>query len=216
MNIFLVEDNQNILEGLTFSLKENNYNVESVSNIKDTIKYLNNNIPDLIILDVSLPDGNGFSLYENVIKDRNIPTIFLTAKTGENDIVRGLELGADDYLTKPFGTNELLARIKKILLRTKKDNIITIKNITFDIENMKVMKDNKEITFTALELNILNLLLLNKGNILKREVILDKIWELTGNDVDDHTVTVYIKRIKDKLGEDIITTVKGIGYKIDE
>ena len=216
MHIFLIEDNQNIIEGLTFSLKENNYKVDTVSTINDAINYLNNNKPDLIVLDVGLPDGNGFSLYEKEISNRNIPTIFLTAKTSEEDIVKGLELGADDYLTKPFSTKELIARIKKILLRTKKDNIITIKNITFDIENMKVVKDDKEIVLTALELNILNLLLLNKGNIIKRETILDKIWELTGNDVDDHTVTVYIKRIKDKLGEDIITTLKGIGYKIDE
>ena len=215
MNILLVEDNFDIIEGLKFSLEENNYNVSYATNIKDACFYLDNNIPALIVLDVSLPDGDGFSLYKDLISLKNIPTIFLTAKTDEEDIVKGLELGADDYLTKPFSTKELLARIKKIILRTKKDTIINIKNISFDLNTQSIKKDNKEIMLTALERDILFLLLINKGNIVKRDTILDKIWELTGNDVDDHTVTVYIKRIKDKLGVDIITTMKGIGYKID-
>ena len=215
MNILLVEDNFDIIEGLKFSLEENNYNVSYVTNIKDACFYLDNNIPALIVLDISLPDGDGFSLYKDLISLKNIPTIFLTAKTSEEDIVKGLELGADDYLTKPFSTKELLARIKKIILRTKKDTIINIKNISFDLNTQSIKKDNKEIMLTALERDILFLLLINKGNIVKRDTILDKIWELTGNDVDDHTVTVYIKRIKDKLGVDIITTMKGIGYKID-
>lgn len=215
MNILLIEDNLDIIEGLKFSLEENNYKVSYVTNIKDVEDYLVNNIPDLIVLDVSLPDGDGFSLYKDCINKRSIPTIFLTAKSDEEDIVKGLELGADDYLTKPFSTKELLTRIKKIILRTKKDTVINIKNISFDLNNHSIKKDNKEIMLTALEIDILFLLLINKGNIVKRDTILDKIWELTGNDVDDHTVTVYIKRIKDKLGVDIITTVKGIGYKID-
>ncbi len=215
MNILLIEDNLDIIEGLKFSLEENNYKVSYVTNIKDVEDYLVNNIPDLIVLDVSLPDGDGFSLYKDCINKRCIPTIFLTAKSDEEDIVKGLELGADDYLTKPFSTKELLTRIKKIILRTKKDTIINIKNISFDLNNHSIKKDNKEIMLTALEIDILFLLLINKGNIVKRDTILDKIWELTGNDVDDHTVTVYNKRIKDKLGVDIITTVKGIGYKID-
>lgn len=216
MNILLVEDNLDIIEGLKFSLEENNYRVSNVTNIKDACLYLENNIPDLIVLDISLPDGDGFNLYKDSISKRCIPTIFLTAKSDEEDIVKGLELGAEDYLTKPFSTKELLTRIKKILLRTKKDTIINIKNLSFDINNHSVKKDNKEIMLTALEVDILFLLLINKGNIVKRDTILDKIWELTGNDVDSHTVTVYIKRIKDKLGIDIITTVKGIGYKIND
>ena len=215
MNILLIEDNLDIIEEIKFSLEENNYNVSYATNINDACSFLDNNIPDLIVLDVSLPDGDGFSLYKDCISKRSIPTIFLTAKSDEEDIVKGLELGADDYLTKPFSTKELLTRIKKIILRTKKDTVINIKNISFDLNNHSIKKDNKEIMLTALEIDILFLLLINKGNIVKRDTILDKIWELTGNDVDDHTVTVYIKRIKDKLGVDIITTVKGIGYKTD-
>lgn len=215
-NILLVEDNESIINGLVFSFKEENLNLDYKKNVKDTIEYLKTTIPDLIILDISLPDGNGFDLYKNHIKEKNIGTIFLTAKDDENDIVKGLEIGAEDYITKPFFGKELIARVKKILLRNKKESSITIKNITFDLDEMTVTKNNQKIEFTALELKILSVLLYNKNKLVRRETLLDKIWEWTGNFVDDHTVTVYLKRIKDKLGEDIITTVKGLGYRIDE
>ena len=216
MKILLIEDNESIKKGLKFSFEENNYEIDDTNNVESSIKYLNNNTPDLIILDVTLPDGNGFDLYKEIIKEKQIPTIFLTAMDDENDVVKGLELGAEDYITKPFSTKELLTRVKKILLRTNKSNKITIKDITFDLENIKVTKNNKEIELTALELKILQYLIINKEKTITRDTLLDKIWELTGNDVDDHTLTVYIKRIKDKLNSDIIKTIKGIGYKIDE
>jgi len=216
MNILLVEDNDSIINGLEISFKENNYNLEYKKTVKDATEYLEYNLPDIIILDVSLPDGNGFDLYKNAIKQKEISTIFLTAQDDENDIVKGLDLGAEDYITKPFSTKELLARMKRILLRNKKESVIKIKNLMFDLDEMTVTKNGEKIEFTALELKILSLLLYNKNKIVKRDTILDKIWEWTGNFVDDHTVTVYIKRIKDKLEEDIITTVKGLGYRIDE
>ena len=216
MKILLIEDNESIKKGLKFSLGENEYQVDVRDNIENAKKYLEEKNPDLIILDVTLPDGNGFELYSNIIKEKKIPTIFLTAKDDENDVVKGLELGAEDYITKPFSTKELLTRIKKILLRNNKTKDIRIKDLTFNIENMKVMQNNKEIELTALELKILQYLIINKEKIVTREALLDKIWELTGNDVDDHTLTVYIKRIKDKINTDIIKTIKGIGYKIDE
>lgn len=216
MKILLIEDNESIKKGLKFSFEENNYEIDDTNNVESSIKYLNKNTPDLIILDVTLPDGNGFELYKETIKEKQIPTIFLTAMDDENDVVKGLELGAEDYITKPFSTKELLTRVKKILLRTNKSNKITIKDITFDLENIKVTKNNKEIELTALELKILQYLIINKEKTITRDTLLDKIWELTGNDVDDHTLTVYIKRIKDKLNSDIIKTIKGIGYKIDE
>lgn len=210
--ILLIEDNEAISTGLKYTLEENNYEVECAKNIKEAKELIKNQ--DLIILDVNLPDGNGFDLYETTIKGK-IPTIFLTARDEETDIVKGLEL-AEDYITKPFKTSELLIRIKKILLRNKKENIIKIKNITFDIESLKVEKDNNKLELSSLELNLLQQLIINKGKIVTRDSLLEKIWELTGNDVDDHTLTVYIKRIKDKIGENIIETIKGMGYRINE
>ena len=210
MDILLVEDNDSLAKGLIYSLKQNNFKVIHKVNVKTTKEILNISRPDLIILDISLPDGNGFELYENNIKDKRIPTIFLTAKDEEDDIVRGLELGADDYITKPFSTKELIARMNKILLREKKNIVIKIKDIEFDLDKMVVYKDKKEIQFTSLELKILSLLFTNLNKVVTRNDLIDKIWEWTGNDINDN------KRIRKKLGTDIITTMKGIGYRMDE
>ena len=216
MNILLVEDNLSIIKGLSYSFEVNKYKFNYVMSVNDTINYLDKNSDiDLIILDVCLPDGNGFDLYKDYIKNLNIPVLFLTARDEEDDIVRGLELGADDYITKPFSTKELMARINKILLRNGKNKIIKIKDISYDLDKMILKKNNCEIVLSALELKLINLLFTNVNKVVSRGVILDKIWEWTGNDVDSHTITVYLKRIREKLGEDIITTVKGIGYRID-
>ncbi len=216
MDILLVEDNDSLAKGLIYLLKQSNFKVIHKVNVKTTKEFLNTSRPDLIILDISLPDGNGFELYKNNIKDKKIPTIFLTAKDEEDDIVKGLEVGADDYITKPFSTKELIARINKILLREKKNYVIKIKNIEFNLDKMVVYKDKKEIQFTGLELKILSLLFTNLNKVVTRNDIIDKIWEWTGNDINDNTVTVYLKRIREKLGTDIIATIKGIGYRIDE
>ena len=215
MKILLVEDNELIIKGLDYALKINNYNLTATSTIKETIKYLKENTPDLIILDITLPDGSGLVLYEENIKFLKIPTIFLTAEDDEEIVVKGLTI-AEDYITKPFSTKELLARINKIILRTKKNTIIKVKDISFDLDKMLVYKDDEKVDLTSLELNILKLLFENINKVVRRGTILDKIWELTGNDVDDHTVTVYLKRIREKLNSDIIITIKGIGYRIDQ
>lgn len=212
MKILLVEDNLNIRESLEYSFKVKNINLVSKSNIKDTLDYLENNKVDLIILDVTLPDGNGFDLYKNQIKNMEIPVIFLTARDSEEDIVNALDMGASDYLTKPFRTGELIARINKILNK----KTICIKNITYDLNKMCVYKDDKVINLTTLELKILGLLFSNINKVVTRDKIIDSIWEWTGNDVNDNTVTVYMKRIRGKLDSDIIITLKGIGYRIDE
>lgn len=212
MKILLVEDNLNIRESLEYSFKVKNINLVSKSNIKDTLDYLENNKVDLIILDVTLPDGNGFDLYKNQIKNMEIPVIFLTARDSEEDIVNALDMGASDYLTKPFRTGELIARINKILNK----KTICIKNITYDLNKMCVYKDDKVINLTTLELKILGFLFSNINKVVTRDKIIDSIWEWTGNDVNDNTVTVYMKRIREKLDSDIIITLKGIGYRIDE
>lgn len=216
MNLLLIEDNENIATGLIYAFKKNNHQLMYLTNVEDAKKYLQKNTPALIILDVSLPDGNGFDFYENVIKEKKIPVVFLTAKDDENDIVKGLNFGAEDYMTKPFSTKELLARVDKIILRNKLTKSIKVKNITFDFDKMICYRDNEVIELSSLELKIIHLLFNHVGKVVKRATILDRIWDWTGNDVDDHTVTVYLKRIREKLGTDIITTVKGIGYRIDE
>ena len=216
MKILLVEDNKTITKALIYNLEQNKYKVLSAENVSEAQNILEKEKIDLIILDITLPDGNGFDLYQTIKEKYNISTIFLTAKDDENDIVKGLELGAEDYVTKPFSTRELLARINKILLRNRKKNIIKIKDITCDIDKMCIYKNDKEIPFSSLELKILMLLFTNLNKVITREYIIEKIWDWTGNDVYDNTVTVYMKRIREKLGISIITTVKGVGYRIDE
>lgn len=216
MGMLLIEDNLMIAKGLEYSFKQENYNLIVATNLKQAAKVIEDNKIDLIILDITLPDGNGLDFYENKIKTLNIPTVFLTAQDDEEIVVKGLNLGADDYITKPFSTKELFARINKILLRNKKNTIINIQNIKFDIDKMIVYKDDKTIELTSLELKILYLLFSNLDKVVKRDDIIEKIWEWTGNDVNDNTVTVYLKRIREKLDADIITTVKGIGYRVDK
>lgn len=215
MKILLVEDNEILAKGLIYSLEQKKYQVIHTLNVENTLKILKTEKIDLAILDVLLPDGNGFDLYRNNIKEKNISSIFLTAKDEEDNIVKGLELGAEDYITKPFSIKELMARINRIILRNKKNTIIQVQNIKFDMDKMVVYRDNENVELTNLELKILNLLFLNLNKVVKRSEIIDKIWEWTGNDVNDNTITVYLKRIREKIKTDIIITIKGIGYRID-
>ena len=214
MQILLVEDNK--AKALTYTLRQNKYSILCTESVADTLKMLEQEKIDLIILDVTLPDGNGFELYKTIKKKYGISTIFLTAKDEESDVVKGLELGAEDYVTKPFSTRELIARINKVLLRNKKHNIIKIQDITCNLDKMCIYKGERELSFSSLELKILMLLFTNLNKVTTREYIIEKIWDWTGNDVFDNTITVYMKRIRQKLGSPIITTVKGIGYRIDE
>ena len=217
MNILLVEDNTSIIKGLNYSFEKNNYKLSYTTSVRETKEFLKNNTNiDLIILDIALPDGDGFELFKDTIKELKIPTIFLTAKDEEDDIVKGLNIGAEDYITKPFSTKELLARINKILLRSKKKSVIKVKDITFDMDKLTLCKNGQQIELTALELKLVNLLFTNINKVVSRNIILDKIWEWTGNDVDDHTITVYFKRIREKIDSNIITTIKGMGYIINE
>lgn len=216
MQILLVEDNKAITKALTYTLRQNKYSILCTESVADTLEMLEQEKIDLIILDVTLPDGNGFDLYKTIKKKYGISTIFLTAKDEESDVVKGLELGAEDYVTKPFSTRELIARINKVLLRNKKHNIIKIQDITCNLDKMCIYKGERELSFSSLELKILMLLFTNLNKVITREYIIEKIWDWTGNDVFDNTITVYMKRIRQKLGSPIITTVKGIGYRIDE
>lgn len=212
MKILLVEDNKSISDNLKYTFNINNIDLDVTNNIKSTKDYLEYNKPSLIILDVTLPDGNGFDLYKSELFKMNIPVIFLTACDTEENIVEVLNMGASDYITKPFRPLELIARINKILHK----KTIKIKDITIDMNKMIVTKNNEIINLTTLEYKILNLLIENINKVVTRDRIIDSIWEWTGNDVNDNTITVYMKRIREKLNSDIIITIKGIGYRIDE
>ncbi|MEG1288085.1 MAG: response regulator transcription factor [Bacilli bacterium] len=214
-SILLVEDNKSLSDALTYLLTQSSFEVKSVSNIKDATKEISKKY-DLIILDISLPDGSGFNLFLSIKEINDAPIIFLTAKDSEEDVVKGLELGCDDYIIKPFRNRELIARINKILKRTDK-NIIKVKNILIELDTNQVFVDKSEVEVTALELKIIILLFKRAGSIVTREVILNNIWDLSGKYVEDNTLTVYIKRIREKLkSESIITTIKGIGYRVNK
>lgn len=216
MRVLLVEDNEALARGLIYALKGEGYEVFHAPGVREARRLAEDAAPELVILDISLPDGNGFFFYEGVLKGKAVPTVFLTARDDEDDIVKGLELGAEDYVTKPFSTKELLVRIRKILLRQKKNTIIQVKDIRFDIDKMLVYRGEEEIGLTRLELKILELMFMNLNKVVTRNEIIDKIWEWTGNDINDNTVTVYLKRIREKIKSDIIVTIKGIGYRIDD
>lgn len=215
MKVLLLEDNEFIAVSLKYSLENNGYEVIYAASIQHGMEVARLHHIDMAVLDVMLPDGSGFEFYEQYIRKYDIPAIFLTAKDEEDYVIYGLKLGAEDYMTKPFSTKELLVRIEKILLRHRKNTIIKVQDISFDMDKMIVMRNGEEIVFTSLELKILQLLFLNIDKVVTRDDIIYNIWRWTGNDVYDNTVTVYVKRIRSKLVTDIIGTIKGIGYRID-
>ncbi|MCI8833176.1 MAG: response regulator transcription factor [Clostridia bacterium] len=177
----------------------------------------------LILLDINLPDINGFDLFKKIKGLKDIPIIFLTANDLEVSIVRGIDMGAEDYITKPFRARELLSRINSVLRRNKKQNnknIIEIEGITIDLGQAKVLKDGKDVMLTALEYKILITLALEPNVVFSREQILADIWDVNEDFVNDNTLTVYIKRIREKIEDDannpkIIKTIRGMGYKVE-
>ena len=222
--ILIVEDDKNITNTLTYYLQNEGFKIETAKNKKEGIEKIKEKTYNLILLDITLPDGNGYEVYYELKKEKNTPVIFLTALDEEKDIVKGLDIGADDYITKPFRTRELLSRIKNVLRHTKQEEIeekIKIGNVEINEAKGIVLKNGKEIELTALEYKILTLLFENRGRIISREQILANIWDENENYVNDNTLTVYIKRIREKIEEDInspkiIKTIRGLGYKIEK
>ena len=211
--ILLVEDNASIVKGLKYSLEQNNYKVIVAFNYADGLKLLDDTI-DLAILDITLPDGSGYEICKKIKESYKMPCLFLSAKDCEEDIVKGLELGAEDYITKPFGVKELLVRIDKILKREIKRKVIIVKDTKVDLDKAQVFVGEKLINFTAIEYKIIALLFSNLDRTITREVLIDMIWDVDGNFVNDNTLTVNIKRIREKLNNGVIKTVKGIGYMV--
>ena len=215
MKILLVEDNKSIIKGLEYAFAQNGYSCEYCLSLDEAVRKAPFNY-DAAVLDIMLPDGNGFDLFKKIRRYSDLPVIFLTAVDDEDSVVNGLELGADDYITKPFSTRELIARIKRVTNKNSKKNIITVSGVTLDLDKSAVFENGKQLELTALEYKLLSLLMQNAGKVVTRELIFEKIWDVSGNFVNDNTLTVYIKRIRKKLDADIIKTVKGMGYQVAE
>ena len=221
--ILLVEDNEIIVKGLKYLLEQEKFDIKIAKNIVEAKTIIKKQKFDLYLLDIILPDGDGYEICQYVKKQKDVPVIFLTAKDEELNVVQCLDMGADDYIIKPFRNRELISRIKSVLRRYYHDEInenqIKCRDVIIDSNKAVVYKAGKEIVFTSLEYKILYMLISNKNILVTREQILDKIWDVAGNFVNDNTLTVYIKRIRNKLDDKegkFIQTVRGIGYKVVE
>ena len=217
--ILILEDDIALNQGLCKALKTENRKIVSCETIIAARDQLLCGCPSLILLDINLPDGSGLDFLQELKRNYpTIPVILLPANDTDMDIVKGLELGADDYITKPFSVRELVARVNRVFLRRKSDDsssVIHAGSISYDLDKKEARRAGQVIALSSLENRILDLLFTNHDKAVSRNAVLDCIWEATGNDVYDHTVTVYMKRIRAKLGEDVIKTVKGIGYRVD-
>jgi DNA-binding response OmpR family regulator len=225
LKILLVEDDKTIALGLEYSLESEGYNLILCNDVASGKKALSEQKFDLCLFDLTLPDGSGYELCKLVRQRFDIPIIILTACDEEVNVVMGLEIGADDYITKPFRVRELIARIKTVLRRYHKENIskniIEMGDIRINTMDVKVYKKGQEINLTALEYRLLLTFANNEGQVLTRNQLLEGIWDVAGDFVNDNTLTVYIKRLRDKLEEDpqnpaIIRTVRGLGYMVGE
>lgn len=220
-HILLVEDDSGIVENLSGFLSKEGFQITAVSGQKDAVAHLSQSAYDLALLDISLADGNGFAVCSYIKQNTDIPVIFLTAYGDEYSVVSGLDMGADDYINKPFRPRELVSRINSVLRRTKKaQSVLQIGDLTIDILKAVVKKDGSEIFLSALEYRILLILCQNRGAVMTRDRLLEEIWDASGEFVNDNTLTVYIKRLREKVESDaanpqLIKTVRGMGYRID-
>ncbi len=211
--ILVVEDDDFLRDGLIEMLKKEGYRVRAGENCAKGEELFYAESPDLILLDVMLPDGDGFSLCKKIReKNTDVPILFLTACDDEYQIVRGLDSGADDYVTKPFKMLELLSRIRAVLRRSKK-TVLEAKGLSVDTENLTVKKDGKVLLLTPTEFHILLALMKSQGVLVTRNMLLENIWDCDGAFIDDNTLSVHISRLREKIGAEHIVTVRGIGYR---
>lgn len=219
--ILLVEDDKSIVANLTDFLKCEGYAVKSVSGQSAALRVLEGESFDLVLLDISLADGNGFALCSAIKAEYSVPVIFLTASGDEYSTVTGFELGADDYISKPFRPRELISRIKNVLRLTGGSGaVVHLGDVTVDTEKGTAQRNGSDLYLSALEYRLLLVFLNNRGVVLTRGRLLESIWDIAGEFVNDNTLTVYIKRLRDKLESDpqnptVIKTVRGVGYKVD-
>ncbi len=219
--ILYVEDDLSLIDGLKYTLETSGYLVDNARTVKQALALYKNNQYDLLLLDVTLPDGTGFDICREVRNASTIPIIFLTASDQEISIVRGLDMGGDDYIIKPFKLNELLSRIKALLRRStqfSKSEILEANGIKIDLMERLVWKDDVLLELPLVEYKLLCLFLQNPNHLLSREMILDRMWDGNGNYVDDNTLSVYIRRLRNKIEETpnapkYLLTERGFGYK---
>lgn len=225
MKILVVEDDKIIASGLEYSLEKEGFSIVLCHDVESGKKAFIENEFCLCLLDVSLPDGSGYELCKIIRGKSDVPIIFLTACDDEVNVVMGLDIGADDYIAKPFRLRELISRIKSVLRRYNKEDdssiFIEINNLRINTLEAKVYKNGKEVNLTALEYRLLLIFANNKGQVLSRSQLLEGIWDVVGDFVNDNTLTVYIKRIREKLEDNpqkpaIIKTVRGLGYKVGD
>lgn len=219
MKILLVEDDSTLAMGIEYTLKNEGYDIEIANTYKAAINKVENNPYDLLILDVGLPDGNGFDICRNVRKTKSTPIIFLTAEDEEVNIVMGLDIGGDDYITKPFRIRELLSRIKAILRRTNsiENKIIISGDIRINLIENKVYNGDELLWLTPSEYKLLVIFMTNSKIALTRNRILEDLWDIDGDFIDDNTLSVYIRRLREKIELDssnpeYIKTIRGVGY----
>lgn len=218
--IFLVEDDKAIAKNLSLLLKAEGFSVIHAPTKRDALLALNNNQFDLALVDISLPDGNGFTVCTQIKEAQNIPVIFLTASGDEASVVTGLNMGADDYITKPFRPRELIARIGNALRKSgRMGTDFIIYGLHVDITSGIVKKEDKEVFLSALEYRLLLVFINNPKSIITRGQLLDELWDAAGEFVNDNTLTVYIKRLREKIEDDpanpqIILTIRGMGYRL--
>ncbi len=219
--ILLVEDDKNIVLNLTEFLNSEGYIVSNVSGQSAAMEFLANESVDMVLLDVSLAEGNGFATCKAIKAEYDLPVIFLTASGDEFSTVTGFDLGADDYIPKPFRPRELVSRIKNVLRRSSSTGkVVKLGDVVVDTEKGIALKNNKELYLSALEYRLLLFFINNRGILLSRNQLLDAIWDVAGDYVNDNTLTVYIKRLREKIEDDpanpkIILTVRGSGYKVE-
>ena len=220
--ILIVEDDADIVENLSILLQDEGYSVFCASSMEQAMKTLRTENIDLVLLDITLPDGNGYSVCTAVKRQTNAPVIFLTAMADESSIVTGFQLGADDYITKPFKPMELICRVRNALRKSGKiPSVYQVGDLHIDATKAAVTKAGAEITLSALEYRLLLVFLNHFGETLSRRELLQEIWDVAGDYVNDNTLTVYIKRLRDKIESDpanpvILKTVRGLGYKVGD
>lgn len=219
--ILLVEDDGQIASYLGELLRAEGFDTQIAGSKKEASECLLIQAFDLVLLDVSLPDGNGFSICAEIKKEYEIPVIFLTASGDEYSVVAGLDMGADDYIAKPFRPRELISRIRSVLRRCKKEQcILSCGDLKVNVSSATVTKGEKELFLSALEYRLLLILLQNKGQILTRNQLLEEIWDASGEYVNDNTLSVYMKRLREKIEENpqsprLLHTIRGIGYRME-